>query len=117
MTNKSRGRNNIIGVEKHPEIIKLYNQGLTQKNIGDEFGVSQYTIYKILQMYNVKTRVKASGLTKAELQNRRELVRKMYLEGVKLDDICEILDISRGCIQGILYNSPDFKHRRKHANK
>jgi transposase len=103
-----------IAPEQYSEVVRLYKEGgYSQRAIASEFGVSQTLICYILFEMGVEARVRGlSGQTKAQVKRKHDRIKQLYLDGVKIDDICERLDVSPGCIQNVIYRS-DFTYRRK----
>lgn len=85
------------------KIKKLYNEGLSQKQIANIFNLNEKTIIKFMKINNIKARKPKEfntkiHLTKIQIKN----IWKFYSKGFNRIEIAEKLKISEGAVRKII---------------
>jgi DNA-directed RNA polymerase specialized sigma24 family protein len=91
---KNKGRKRIHIPKKELERL-YYDEGLTQAQIASRYGCSSTTIYKLMQEYDLKTRITADYY---RVEIARETLQALYDEGLTQAQIAARLGCSKGAI-------------------
>lgn len=75
----------------HNRLMRLYNQGLNDKEIGKIVGVTSYTIFRWRRKHSLKSKYVSPGRP----GTRREKIRDLYNEGLTDKQIANKLDLTR----------------------
>ena len=84
-----------LNEEQEQQIIDWYNQGVTYKEIADEFGVSKSTIFNIIQDLRARGIYLPRRLhSKEELKEQNSVIIDLYKQGFSYKEIAKKIGVS-----------------------